>query len=75
MMSAAAINKTFISPDLIKWSGFEVIGESLLSVLRCQNHPYDFGGIRDDTLERAISETPDHSEQVAPPPPFLIIRS
>lgn len=64
MMSAAAVNKTFISEDLIKWSGFQVIGESLLSVLQCQNHPFDFA-IRDDNIERAILETPDHSEQVA----------
>jgi hypothetical protein len=65
MMSAAAVNKTFISPNIIKWSSFQVIGESLLSVLQCQNQPYDLGA-RDDTIERAVLETPDHSEQVTP---------
>lgn len=63
MLSAAAVNKTFLCPNVIKWSGFQVIGESLLSVLQCQNHPYNLG-IRDETLERAILETPDVSEQV-----------
>ena|SRR5947207_629647 len=63
MLSAAAVNKTFISPNVIKWSGFQVIGESLLSVLQCQHHPYNFD-TRDETLERAILETPDISEQV-----------
>ena len=62
MLSAAAVNKTFLSPNVIKWSGFQVIGESLLSVLQCQNHPYNLGA-RDDTLERAILDTPDVSEQ------------
>jgi hypothetical protein len=63
MLSAAAVNKTFLTPDVIKWSGFQVIGESLLSVLQCQNHPYNLG-TRDESLERAILETPDVSEQV-----------
>ena len=57
------MNKTFLGPDLIKWSGFQIIGESLLSVLNCQYYPY-FLGPRDDTLERAIMETPELSEQV-----------
>ena len=63
MLSAAAVNKTFISPDVIKWSGFEVIGDTLLSVLHCQRHPYQFIK-RDENVERAILETPDISEQV-----------
>jgi len=63
MLSAAAVNKTFLAPHVIKWSGFHVIGESLLSVLQCQNHPYTLGA-RDEILERAILETPDLSEQV-----------
>jgi len=63
MLSAAAVNKTFLAPHVIKWSGFQVIGESLLSVLQCQNHPYTLGP-RDEILERAILETPDLSEQV-----------
>ena len=63
MLSAAAVNKTFISPNVIKWSGFQVIGESLLSVLQCQHHPYNLC-TRDETLERGILETPDISEQV-----------
>jgi hypothetical protein len=65
MMSAAAVNKTYISPGVIKWSGFQVIGESLLNVLQCQNYPYDLGP-RDEQLERAILDTPDASEQVTP---------
>ena len=64
MLSAAAVNKTFVSPNVIKWSGFQIIGESLLSVLQCQHHPYNLG-IRAETLERAILETPDISEQVS----------
>lgn len=64
MLSAAAVNKTFLSPNVIKWSGFQVIGESLLSVLQCQNSPYNLGR-RDELLERAILETPDLSEQVS----------
>jgi hypothetical protein len=63
MLSAAAVNKTFVSPDIVKWSGFQVIGESLLNVVECQNHPYD-SPYRNETLERAILETPDLSEQV-----------
>jgi hypothetical protein len=63
MLSAAAINKTFLAPNQIKWSGFHIIGESLLSVLRCQNHPYKLAH-RDEVLERAILEMPDISEQV-----------
>jgi len=63
MLSAAAVNKTFLSPNVIKWSGFQIIGESLLSVLQCQNYPYSPGN-RDELLERAILETPDVSEQV-----------
>lgn len=66
MMSAAAVNKTFVSPGVIKWSGFEVIGESLLSVLHCQHYPYNLL-TRDEQLERAILETPDSSEQVSAP--------
>jgi hypothetical protein len=67
MLSAAAVNKTFLAPHVIKWSGFQVIGESLLSVLQCQTFPYSLGQ-RDETLERAILETPDLSEHVRPPP-------
>jgi hypothetical protein len=63
MLSAAAVNKTFVSPDLIKWSGFQVIGESLLNVLQCQNYPYEME-YRNELLERAILETPDITEQV-----------
>jgi hypothetical protein len=63
MMSAAAVNKTYVSDGVIKWSGFQVIGESLLRVLHCQNYPYDLGP-RDEQLERAILDTPDASEQV-----------
>ena len=63
MMSAAAVNKTYIAPGIIKWSGFQVIGESLLSVLHCQHYPYDLGS-RDEQLERAILDTPYASEQV-----------
>jgi hypothetical protein len=63
MLGAAAINKTFLSPDLIKWSGFEIMGESLLSVLRAQEYAYYLGN-RDPVLERAILETPDYTEQV-----------
>ena len=66
MMSAAAVNKTFVSPGIIKWSGFQVIGESLLNVLHCQHHPYNLA-TRDELLERAILETPDASEQVYSP--------
>jgi len=64
MLSAAAVNKTFISPNVIKWSGFQVIGESLLSVLQCHHHPYNLGTLS-ETLERAILDTPDISEQVS----------
>jgi len=63
MLSAAAINKTFLAPDVIKWSGFQVIGESLLSVLQCQNFPHHLPN-NDPLLERTILETPDISEQV-----------
>jgi len=63
IVSASSVNKTFLGPDLIKWSGFQIIGESLLSVLNCQYYPY-FLGPRDDILERAIMETPELSEQV-----------
>lgn len=63
MLSAAAVNKTYLAPSVIKWSGFQVIGESLLSVLQCQNYPYNLGN-SDEFLERAILETPDVSDQV-----------
>jgi hypothetical protein len=63
MLSAAAVNKTFTSPDMIKWNGFQIIGETLLSVLQCQRYPYQFLK-RDESVERAILETPDISEQV-----------
>jgi len=64
MLSAAAVNKTFISPDVIKWNGFQVIGDTLLSVLQCQHYPYH--SIKhNDAVERAILETPDVSEQVS----------
>jgi hypothetical protein len=66
MLSAAAVNKTFLAPHVIKWSGFQVIGESLLSVLQCQYFQYDLGQ-RDEVLERAILETPDLTENVQPP--------
>jgi hypothetical protein len=71
MLSAAAVNKTFLAPHVIKWSGFQVIGESLLSVLQCQHYPYNLGP-RDEILERAVLETPDLSEQVSilPAPRF-----
>lgn len=69
MLSAAAGNKTYLSPNVIKWSGFQLIGESLLSVLQCRNHPYNLGE-GDEKLKRSILETPDISEQVifSPPP-------
>lgn len=63
MLSAAAVNKTFISPDVIKWNGFQVIGDTLLSVLQCQHYPY-YSIKHNDAVERAILETPDVSEQV-----------
>jgi hypothetical protein len=66
MLSAAAVNKTFLSPNVIKWSGFQVIGESLLSVLQCRNYPYNLPE-GDEKLKRAILETPDISEQVIRP--------
>jgi len=72
MLSAAAVNKTFLAPHVIKWSGFQVIGESLLSVLLCQNQPYHLGP-RDEILERAILETPDLSEQVNRAPAACVL--
>jgi hypothetical protein len=61
MLSAAAGNATFISRDLIKWSGFQVMGESLLPVLQCQHQPYQFVH-PNEAIERAILET-DISEE------------
>jgi len=66
MLSTAAGNKTYLSPNVIKWSGFQLIGESLLSVLQCRNYPYNLGD-GDEKLKRAILETPDISEQVCLP--------
>ena len=66
MLSTAAGNKTYLSPNVIKWSGFQLIGESLLSVLQCRNYPYNLGE-GDEKLKRAILETPDISEQVCLP--------
>jgi len=63
MLSTAAGNKTYLSPNVIKWSGFQLIGESLLSVLQCRNYPYNLRE-GDEKLKRAILETPDISEQV-----------